>query len=632
MALVGDLAPPTTAEQRRTGLQLAQAHLHGLGITGWQDAIVGSYAGWPDPLETYLEAAAAGTLTARVRGALWWDRTRGLEQVEELVARRASAGRFTAATVKVMQDGVPENFTAAMSTPYLDRCGHATDRTRAVDGRPRRAHRGGRAAHRPRASRCTSTPSATGRSPRCSTRSRRRSRRTATAGCGTAWPTCRSCGRTTCRASGGSAWWPTCSRSGRRTSRRWTTCASRSSATSGPGWQYPFGDLLRSGATLAGGSDWPVSSADPLAGISVAVNRRLPDAPAGTPVFLPDQRVDLGTALAAYTAGSAYVNGLDDTGTIRVGALADLAVLDRDPFDGPAGGRVARAGGVDVRGGGAGAPGCGVVSGGAVSFAQGLVRPDVSAARARRGRAGAVRRRRRAGRAREPAGPQLPGRRLRAQGRPPVVPDAELDAQDAALLHLAGTPGLAVPVPQRARDGGCGRTLGRAARAAAHVRARARRWPAGTTSRRSSSGGSGRWRAGWRRGWPTSSTPGWTGCCSGTCGRRGRWCEQLAPYVPPGRREVLLARRRRTRATGSTRSPASCGCSRCTATSPTTTSCASAASTAGRCRPASSTSATSGSAGWSATSRPPARRCCTTPPAGRCRCCRRCGRTPRRCR
>ena len=100
-------------------------------------------------------------------------------------------------------------------------------------------------------------------------------------------------------------------------------------------WQYPFGDLLRAGALLAAGSDWPVSSADPLAGISVAVNRRLPDAPAGTPVFLPEQRVDLGTALAAYTAGSAHVNGLDDTGTIRVGALADLAVLDRDPFDGP---------------------------------------------------------------------------------------------------------------------------------------------------------------------------------------------------------------------------------------------------------------------------------------------------------
>ena len=41
----------------------------------------------------------------------------------------------------------------------------------------------------------------------------------------------------------------------------------------------------------------------------------------------------LAAALSAYTSGSARVNHLDDTGTIRVGALADLAVLDRNPFD-----------------------------------------------------------------------------------------------------------------------------------------------------------------------------------------------------------------------------------------------------------------------------------------------------------
>ena len=69
----------------------------------------------------------------------------------------------------------------------------------------------------------------------------------------------------------------------------------------------------------------------------VAVNRVSPDAPEGTPEFLPAQRLDLGTALAAYTAGSAYANHLDAlTGSITVGKAADLVVLDRDPFAHPA--------------------------------------------------------------------------------------------------------------------------------------------------------------------------------------------------------------------------------------------------------------------------------------------------------
>ena len=66
-------ARPTPAEQLH-GLLLAQQHLHALGITAWQDAIVGEYLGYPDPLPTYLTAARDGTLTARVEGALWWDR------------------------------------------------------------------------------------------------------------------------------------------------------------------------------------------------------------------------------------------------------------------------------------------------------------------------------------------------------------------------------------------------------------------------------------------------------------------------------------------------------------------------------------------------------------------------------
>ena len=93
-------------------------------------------------------------------------------------------------------------------------------------------------------------------------------------------------------------------------------------------WQYPFGDLLRAGANLAMGSDWPVSTPDPFAAIQVAVTRREPGS--DRPALLPEQAIDLRTALSAYTRGSARLNHLDDGGRVAVGALADLVVLDRD--------------------------------------------------------------------------------------------------------------------------------------------------------------------------------------------------------------------------------------------------------------------------------------------------------------
>jgi predicted amidohydrolase YtcJ len=101
-------------------------------------------------------------------------------------------------------------------------------------------------------------------------------------------------------------------------------------------WQYPFADLARDGARLVAGSDWPVSTPNPLHGIHVAVNRTERGAPGreGREPFLPEQALSLEQAFAAYTSGSAYVNHLDDTGRVREGFRADLAVLDRDPFRG----------------------------------------------------------------------------------------------------------------------------------------------------------------------------------------------------------------------------------------------------------------------------------------------------------
>src|SRR5271165_7300969 len=123
--LVGRLLPELTVEERLAGLLLAQQHMHARGITAWQDAIVGDYLGSPDPLPLYLAAAASGQLTARVEGALWWDRTRGGEQLPDILTRRerGRAPRFRANTVKIMQDGVAENFRAAILEPYHDPTG-----------------------------------------------------------------------------------------------------------------------------------------------------------------------------------------------------------------------------------------------------------------------------------------------------------------------------------------------------------------------------------------------------------------------------------------------------------------------------------------------------------------------------
>jgi predicted amidohydrolase YtcJ len=95
---------------------------------------------------------------------------------------------------------------------------------------------------------------------------------------------------------------------------------------------YVFASLLRSGANLAFGSDTPVETMDPLAGVHAAVSRQAPEGePSGG--WYPDERLRLDEALRAYTTGPAVALGEGGTsGRIAAGCLADFVVLNEDPF------------------------------------------------------------------------------------------------------------------------------------------------------------------------------------------------------------------------------------------------------------------------------------------------------------
>lgn len=335
MQLVAAHVPATTLDEQVAGLLRAQAVLHAHGVTAWQDALLGEHASTPDAAPAYLRAAREGLLTARVRGALWWDRARGVEQLPELLARRQefTTGLLNCGSVKIMQDGIAENHTAAMLAPYLTACGCASDNSgisfvepaalrEAVvrldaEGFQVHFHALGDRAVREALDAVAAARAANGF----------RDTRHHLAHLQVVHPDDVPRFRELGAAANIQALWAA-------HEPQMDTLTIPFLGEERTARQYPFADLAASGATLAAGSDWPVSSPDPIAALHTAVNRHQPGSE--RPVFLPEQRIGLHTALTAYTAGSAYVNHLDDTGTIAPGKLADLVVLDRDPFARPA--------------------------------------------------------------------------------------------------------------------------------------------------------------------------------------------------------------------------------------------------------------------------------------------------------
>jgi predicted amidohydrolase YtcJ len=332
-ALVGRLLPAITPDDWYAALLTAQNYLLTLGITGWQDAIIGDYQDGVDPLPTYLRADENGALRASV-GALWWDRHKEVEQLEYLLNRRAQAAgqRFVATSVKMMLDGVAENHTAAMLEPYLDTDGCAGE----VDGLdfidPQRLpefvsalDREGFQVHfhalGDRAVRhaLDAIEAARTANPDSTQRHHLAHLQVVHPDDVTRFAPLRATANI---------------------QSLWAQHDSQMDDLTIPylgdrraGWQYPFRSLQAAGAAMCAGSDWPVTSPNPFLAIHVAVNRSLPAAAGGSSSepFLPEQAISLASALSGYTSGSAKVNGVDDhAGAIRPGYDADLAVVDAD--------------------------------------------------------------------------------------------------------------------------------------------------------------------------------------------------------------------------------------------------------------------------------------------------------------
>jgi predicted amidohydrolase YtcJ len=321
--------PPVGQDEWEAAILEAQAYLHSFGITGWQDAWV-----LPETLRAYRSLAERGALTARVVASLWWDRHRGPEQVADFVDQRewGSHGPLRAISVKIMADGVPENHTAAMLEPYFDADGRPTDNSgmsflereallEAVELLDRErfqvhVHAIGDRAVRDALDAVESAQRANGR----------RDARHHIAHLQVIHPDDV----------------PRFAQLGviANVQPLWACSEPQMDELTIPflgperaSWQYRFGDLDRSGATLAFGSDWAVSSPNPLLEMEVAVTRVDPGERTNEP-FLPGQRIDLETAVTAFTMGSVTVNQNEGiVGSIEVGKEADLVVLDRDIFD-----------------------------------------------------------------------------------------------------------------------------------------------------------------------------------------------------------------------------------------------------------------------------------------------------------
>ena len=329
--LVTSLIPPHKPADLRAALLAAQDHLFSLGVTAWHDAILGAYLTLPDCLPAYLETLAEGSLRALVTGSMWWPPTKGSDYLPEMYRRIAEARKsgFDVRSVKIMQDGICENCTAALIEPYTgvhpevrgdsviapDELANITTALDAA-GLSVHFHGVGDRAVRECLDAVAQARAANGAGQRHQIAHLdvvdpadipRFAQLEVSANLQPLW-----------------------ARDDQEILERKYPLIGDERAR----WHFPFGSLQAAGAHLAMGSDWPVTSPDPLWGLHAACTRTAPAAdvhalnPESKISAQPQERLDIGTAIRAYTLGAAEVSGVSEiTGSLTTGKRADLVLL-----------------------------------------------------------------------------------------------------------------------------------------------------------------------------------------------------------------------------------------------------------------------------------------------------------------
>lgn len=322
LELVSAHLPPTTPEERQEGLRRALALAHGFGITTLHEAHARDEA----DLAAYAALEARGQLKARIIAGLPTEPGQGAGQVHGLLAlrKRYLSRRLRPTAAKIFADGVIESRTAALLKPYRDGTSgllnfppeELTELVVALD-------RAGFQIH---------VHAIGDRAVRLTLDALEQARQS------NGWRDARhhlahleivhpeDLPRFASLEVGATIQplWAQRDSYIRELSEPFLD-AERNARL------YPLAALARH-ARLAGGSDWSVSSLNPLQAIEVALTRRGPDEPAGEP-WLPEQRLDLDTALRAYTVGGAHASFQEnETGTLTVGKAGDLIVLERDLY------------------------------------------------------------------------------------------------------------------------------------------------------------------------------------------------------------------------------------------------------------------------------------------------------------